>query len=208
MYAPRGPAMTHGSALQPLPAKIAAGAGSDPYLWSDGGVGGYQCDSDLYAAHRLFGTPSARRISQAQGGELPPVQRIVMGPDGKPVVTNQFVNITPLQAAVEGRTNMTGNPAAFHDESASGFVPASTFGFVGGLPRPEDTLRTFDWGMGSCGGELVNPRPFAGPRYVPTQMNLVPISEHDSIRAENAARLNRISDVVALQQLKAAGMLQ
>lgn len=180
-----------------------------PYKWSAGTNEGYQCDSDLYTAYRLFGTPGNTRITQGQGGDLPPVRRLVLDATGKPVLTNQFVNITQLQAAVDGRTNISGDPTVFHDETASGFMPASNWGFIGGLPRPEDTLgTTTGWGMDACGGELPNPRVFAGGMVVPNVMNLAPISEYESIRAENAKRLNGISHAVALSQLRQAGYIQ
>lgn len=168
------------------------------------------CDSSLremYSAYRTFGTPAMLKATQGQG-DVAPVQRALAAPRvaGAVPVTSEFMNFQPLQAAVDGRAATCGAPGNFRDDVLGGFSPSYNFGVTAALPRPEHVLQTVSVGL-SCpkGGEMLNPRPFV-PLTQPGNMNLVPVSESQATRAENACRLNRMQDRLVALRMGAAGM--
>lgn len=171
-------------------------AGSEPF-------GGSLCGfnrAELYAGHRTFGTPSARRIAQGQG-DLPPVQRRAV-PGGPS--TPEYMNYVPLQSAVDGRHMRYGGTDVYRDEYLGGFIPSASYGVTAAPVRPELLLDTVSIGLSTVkGGEIVNPRPFV-PQMVQPALNLVPLSESAATRSENACRLNRMHKAMVAQQLAAA----
>jgi hypothetical protein len=159
--------------------------------------------AELFASHRLLGTPAALRVAQGQGTVPPMLVRAAGGPgESTPPAHTQYVNPATLFSQVQ-RTVPHGDGVTWDAPVIDIFNTAAGAGVP--MIRAEQILGpTFSGAAdGGCCAEVMITRPM--PRTaVPGGYTLASMSERELMWEENKTRLAGLHERYVKMRLRAS----